>query len=184
MFEVDTTSHSASTRHPSSDQPKAAGATARGPSGASQAVPPSPEPGPVSKPAPDSAGAATPSKPTELVLSSPGVPVFLFPKGEDAKIAARTWADSAIAQLEASADDADREAIRQEAIRVAALAQALGSEHAEKLAQEIIMRVNRAMGFAHPRRRGGRPKRGDQDSEPVPDLGLSNPPDQFPSDRG
>ena len=186
MSEVDTTS--ASTLHASPDPPKAAEAKARETSPAPQAATPSTEPSPVvSKSAPDSTGAATPSKPTELALSSPGsspgVPAFLpFPKGGDFKVAARTWADAAIVQLGASTDDAEREAIRQEAIRVAALALAHGSEHAEKLAQEIIMRVNRAMGLANPRRSAGRPKRDEENSEPVSDRGSTNLPGQLPGD--
>ena len=145
MSKVDTTGHSASTPHPPPDQPNAPEATAREPSAASQ-----------------SAGSATPSKPIQLVLmSSPGPVMLPSEKAEDFKVAVRDWGDSAIDRLGASTDDAEREAIRQEAIRVAAVAQAFGREDAEKLAQEIIMRVNRAIGLANPRRSGGRPKRGD-----------------------
>ncbi len=163
-----------STPHPPPpDQPNAAEATARETFPAPQAVASPTMPAPVV--VPDSAGAATPGKPTELTLSSPGVSAFRLADG-NVKIAARNWADSAIVRLGASVNDAEREAIRQEAIRVAAFAQALGTENAEKLAQEIIMRVNRAMGLANPRRRAGRPKRGDDNSDPVLDRGSSNLP--------
>lgn len=186
MSKVDTTSHSASTPHPHPppDQPNAAEATAREPSAASQAASPSPESGLVrSQTAPDPAGTATPSTPTQLVLmSSPGEVSLPFQQAEDFKVAVRDWGDSAIDRLGASTGDAEREAIRQEAIRVVAVAQAFGREDATKLAQEIIMRVNRAIGLAHPRRSGGRPKRGD-DSEPDRDGDSTNRPCQSPGDR-
>ena len=183
MSEVATTSHSASIPHAPPDLPTAAEATARETFPAPQAAASFTKPAPVvSKSVPDSAGAATPGMPTELALSSPGVPVFPLSEGGNVKIAARNWADSAIVWLGASTDDAEREAIRQEAIRVAAFAQALGSGPAEKLAQEIIMRVNRAMGLANPRRSAGRPKRGNEDSDPVLDRGSINLPGQSRGD--
>lgn len=67
------------------------------------------------------------------------------------------WANSAIARIQATEDDTFRLSIKDEAVRVAAFAVAVGNRDAEVLAQEIVQRIHRAIGKAHPRQSGGRP---------------------------
>ena len=59
------------------------------------------------------------------------------------------WAETAIARIETTTDDQERILIRDEALRVVAWATAVGDRNAEKMAAEVVWRVNRAIGEKH-----------------------------------
>ena len=75
----------------------------------------------------------------------------------DFEISVNTWADSAIAFLETTTEERQRIAVRDEAVRIVALAEAAGGGVSVALANEILQRAIRKIGKGSPRRRAGRP---------------------------
>ena len=80
-----------------------------------------------------------------------------FQVGLDFEMSVKTWADSAIAILETTTEERQRIAVRDEAVRVVALAEAAGAGVSVALANEILQRAIRKIGKGSPRRRAGRP---------------------------
>ena len=84
------------------------------------------------------------------------------------------WAQSAVAVLETTTDEGRRIAVRDEAVRVAALAAAAGAGVAVAIANEVLQRAVRSIGKHTPRRRAGRPRSAASD-EAAPDPVGGNP---------
>ena len=101
----------------------------------------------------------------EVVTDENGSRAALAKYGGSGEFCPRDWADYAIARIEATKDEAVRLGIKDEAVRVAAIAAAVGSLDAEVLAQEVVQRVHRAIGKAHPRQSGGRPAAAARDAK-------------------
>ena len=101
----------------------------------------------------------------EVVADENGSRAALAKYGRDGEFCPQIWADYAISRIDATKDEAVRLGIRDEAVRVAAIAAAVGNLDAEVLAQEVVQRVHRAIGQAHPRQSGGRPASAARDAK-------------------
>ena len=78
------------------------------------------------------------------------------------------WAQSALRFLETTTHEHERIAVRDEAVRVAALAAAVDAGVAVAIANEVLQRAVRSLGKNSPRRRAGRPRSAASD-EAAPD---------------
>lgn len=86
------------------------------------------------------------------------------------------WAQSAVAVVETTTNGRERIAVRDEAVRVAALAAAAGAGVAVTLAHEVLQRAIRSIGKCSPRRRAGRPRSAASDeAAPGPVGGDTTP---------
>ena len=98
--------------------------------------------------------------------TSPCPFVCLDSRSLDKSVAA--WAQSALRFLETTTDERQRIAVRDEAVRVAALAAAVGAGVAVAIAYEVLQRAVRSIGKHTPRRRAGR-RRSAASDEAAPD---------------
>ena len=98
--------------------------------------------------------------------TSPGPFVCLDSRSLDKSVAA--WAQSALRFLETTTDERQRIAVRDEAVRVAALAAAVDAGVAVAIAYEVLQRAVRSIGKHTPRRRAGR-RRSAASDEATPD---------------
>ena len=98
--------------------------------------------------------------------TSPGPFVCLDSRSLDKFVAA--WAQSALRYLETTTDERQRIAVRDEAVRVAALAAAVDAGVAVAIAYEVLQRAVRSIGKHTPRRRAGR-RRSAASDETTPD---------------
>ncbi len=98
--------------------------------------------------------------------TSPCPFVCLDSRSLDKSVAA--WAQSALRFLETTTDERQRIAVRDEAVRVAALAAAVGAGVAVAIAYEVLQRAVRSIGKHTPRRRAGR-RRSAASDEATPD---------------
>ena len=114
---------------------------------------------------------AAATSPSPLVrLDSTSRDLDAFQQGVEA------WAQSAVTALETTTDDARRIAVRDEAVRVAALATAAGAGVAVAIANEVLQRAVRSIGKSSPRRRAGRPRSAVSDAAaPDPVRGDATP---------
>ena len=98
--------------------------------------------------------------------TSPCPFVCLDSRSLDKSVAA--WAQSALRFLETTTDERQRIAVRDEAVRVAALAAAVDAGVAVAIAYEVLQRAVRSIGKHTPRRRAGR-RRSAASDEAAPD---------------
>ena len=98
--------------------------------------------------------------------TSPCPFVCLDSRSLDKSVAA--WAQSALRFLETTTDERQRIAVRDEAVRVAALAAAVDAGVAVAIAYEVLQRAVRSIGKHTPRRRAGR-RRSAASDEATPD---------------
>ncbi len=98
--------------------------------------------------------------------TSPCPFVCLDSRSLDKSVAA--WAQSALRFLETTTDEGQRIAVRDEAVRVAALAAAVDAGVAVAIAYEVLQRAVRSIGKHTPRRRAGR-RRSAASDEATPD---------------
>ncbi len=89
-----------------------------------------------------------------VAATSPCPFVCLDSRSLDKSVAA--WAQSALRFLETTTDERQRIAVRDEAVRVAALAAAMDAGVAVAIAYEVLQRAVRSIGKHTPRRRAGR----------------------------
>ena len=117
---------------------------------------------------------------TPAAADSTSVSLVPVQPGPGFEIRVKTWATSAIEFLETATEEKQRVAVRDEAVRVAAIAEAAGGGVALATAHEILQRAIRALGKASPRRSAGRPAIGGGDAPPPPVRGDKIPVDQQP----
>ena len=112
--------------------------------------------------------------------TAPGALVPIQP-GLGFEMSVRMWGDSAILVLETTTEEDERIAVRDAAVRVAAMAEAAGAGASVALANEILQRAIRQIGKSSPRGRAGRPSIGGGEAPPAPVRGDKIPPAQLPS---
>ena len=112
--------------------------------------------------------------------TAPGALVPIQP-GLGFETSVRMWGDSAILVLETTTEEEERIAVRDAAVRVAAMAEAAGAGVSVALANEILQRAIRQIGKSSPRGRAGRPSIGGGEAPPAPVRGDKIPPAQLPS---
>ena len=87
-----------------------------------------------------------------------------------------SWAQSALLVLETTTNERERITVRDEAVRVAGVAAAVGAGVAVAIANDILQRAIRSIGKNTPRRRAGRPRSAASDEVARAPVGGDTPP--------